>query len=507
MNSTTTSHSQGIPPDCEIYIFLGGRLDHTTTEAYAVLVFLTVISIIACPLTTLLNALFMVAVKSKPHLRTKSNVALGCLATTDGILGVIGQPLYIALLILVIQGDASSTNCTLELLARNSLRVLGLASFFHLTLMNVDRYIAIKHSYEYIAGMVTEARILCSSALAWIATLLLTVPLAITDNDIYIAVNNITLSLCMAITIFCQVVLYFETRRHEKQIAAQQVSVEARQNFLKEKKALRLTTTVIFILALTYSPMIVVRALIVNSDMILLNFKYIALFTACSVLLLNSLINPIIYCIRIRQFRVAFLEVLLRKSNAEAEDIEMRVSGTLNAVAPLEQEEEREERQHDEQENTNNNNNDDVDSRKGNGSNLENDNNDNDNNNNDDDNNNDSNNGDDDSSSNNNNNYNDNNDHDDDNNNTNTNNNNNNENNNDDDGSSNNDNNDNDDDNNNENNNDNDSSNNNDNNNGDGSNNKDNDNDNVDNYDSDNHKDKGGGDDDDEDEDDGKDSD
>ena len=376
MNSTSTSHGQGIPSGCEIYIFLGGRLDHTTTEAYAVLVFLTILSIIACPLTTLLNTLVMIAVKTKPRLRTKSNVALGCLATTDGILGVIGQPLFIAWLISMMQGDASSANCMLQQLSRNSLRVLCLASFIHLTLMNVERYIAIKHSFEYIAGMVTESRIFCSSALAWIATLLLTVPLTIIDNDIFLTVNNVTISLCMAITIFCQVVLYFETRRHEKQIATQQVSVEARKKFIKEKKALRLTTTVLFILVLTYSPMIVVRVLIVNSVMNSLNMKYIAFFTACSVLPLNSLINPIIYCIRMRQFRVAFLEVLLRKSNAEAKDIEMRVCGTMNAVAPLEQEREREGRQNDEPEDTNNNNNNNND---------DNNNNDNDHNNNDDD--------------------------------------------------------------------------------------------------------------------------
>ena len=43
--------------------------------------------------------------------------------------------------------------------------------------------------------------------------------------------------LCIATIFFCQVVLYFETRRHEKEIATQQVSVEVREKFVKEKKA------------------------------------------------------------------------------------------------------------------------------------------------------------------------------------------------------------------------------------------------------------------------------
>ena len=51
----------------------------------------------------------------------------------------------------------------------------------------------------------------------------------------------------------------------------------------------------------------------------------------------NSFINPIIYCVRMRQFRVAFIELLLRKSSAQAEDMELRVCGKLKSVSPLEE--------------------------------------------------------------------------------------------------------------------------------------------------------------------------
>ena len=44
--------------------------------------------------------------------------------------------------------------------------------------------------------------------------------------------------LSIATIFFCQVVLYFETRRHEKEIVSQQVSVEAREKFITEKKLL-----------------------------------------------------------------------------------------------------------------------------------------------------------------------------------------------------------------------------------------------------------------------------
>ena len=49
------------------------------------------------------------------------------------------------------------------------------------------------------------------------------------------------------------------TRHHEQQIAAQQVSEEARENFRREKRALKLTATVVFALLLRYVPVISFR--------------------------------------------------------------------------------------------------------------------------------------------------------------------------------------------------------------------------------------------------------
>ena len=343
-NSSGTLHGQMIPSECDLYIFLGGTVDHTTPEAYAVLVFLIVLNTLTLPITTALNGLVIIAVKTKPRLKAMSNIVLGCMASTDGLMGLIGQPLLSAEMIVLLQGEASSENCMVIELAKHILRVLGAASLYHLALMNIERYLAIQHPFAHIT-MVTATRILYSSAVAWIAAFLLTVPLAIINNTIYLAVSNISTALCMAITFFCQVVLYFVTRRHEKEIAAHQVSVEARQKFLADKKALRLTTTVLFVLLFTYSPLIVARVLIINSVIDSVNVAYIAIFATSMIVILNSLINPVIYCVRIRRFRVAFIEMLLRKSNAQAEDIERKLFGTLNAVAPLQEGQGREEGQ------------------------------------------------------------------------------------------------------------------------------------------------------------------
>ena len=56
---------------------------------------------------------------------------------------------------------------------------------------------------------------------------------------------------------------------------------------------------------------------------------YACFFTAVWVAILNSFLNPIVYAVRLRQFRVAFVDLRNRTANiAGAEEIRMRVLGS-----------------------------------------------------------------------------------------------------------------------------------------------------------------------------------
>ena len=78
--------------------------------------------------------------------------------------------------------------------------------------------------------------------------------------------------------------------------------------------------------------MIVVRILIKKSFFDSSNAARTAFAIASYLILLNSLINPVIYCIRRRQFRAAFIEILFTKSNLQAQEIEMRVNGAREGL-------------------------------------------------------------------------------------------------------------------------------------------------------------------------------
>ena len=329
MNSNGTAHFTGTKTsECQT-TFLGEKPNQSTTEGYAVHVYLAVLSSIACPLITGLNLLVIISVKRKPQLKTIANIVLGCLVVTDALMGLIGLPLFATSIILTFQAETSSDFCAVKGVFRTVLRTIVGAMWFHVILMNVERYIAIKHPFQHTT-LVTKSRVLGSSALAWISVVLfISLPVGVTNNAIYLTFDNITLLFSMAVIIYCQAVVCCETRRQEKLIAAQQVTVEARMKSLKERKALTVTTTVLVTFIISLLPIFVVRILV---KMAVVSETLAAALASSSafVYFLNSLTNSIIYCVGKRQFRVAFIEILLGKSNAQAQELEMRVFGSRN---------------------------------------------------------------------------------------------------------------------------------------------------------------------------------
>ena len=304
MNSSEASQTARTGRECGLTS--QGTVYHTSSDVYCWLFFITVISIITRPITTVLNALIIVAVKTKNQVRTKSNIALACLSSTDAVYGSDRSAFFfIFWLIVELQGNTSGSYCVLISFSRASFRLLGITSLLHLAKVNaVEQYIAVKHSLCYEIT-VTEARLSGVSSLLWTITLLSTF---LTNNNKYVRFDFGLTFLCVASIFSCQIVLFYETRRHKKKIAGEQVSVEAREKFLREKNALKLTTTIFFCLTICYLPMIISRMFISTFVISSVNSAYFVHFTGVLFVISNSLLNPIIHCVRMKQFQLALKE-------------------------------------------------------------------------------------------------------------------------------------------------------------------------------------------------------
>ena len=336
MNSSLSS-SDFIPSGCEVYAVVGGRLHQPSILTQAFLIIIIIVNTLTFPLTAALNVLVMIAIKKKPRLREhKSNIVLALLASTDFVVGVIVQPVNVALLITVLTDDISGETCALQVFTKAVSRVVISASLFHMALISGERYLAMKHSFAHFT-LLTETRLLVASVLAWLLSIIFHIGLVV-YRSVFLLINNATMGLCLAFIIFCHVTVYREIRRHEKQIAAQQVTVEARKQFQKDKKAFKVTFIIIVVLMLCYVPILIFSAVLERfRSKISLEVLYICFFLTTLMAFLNSFFNPIIYSFRLREFRVAFIELICKTANiAEAEQREMKIFGTPNAVVRIE---------------------------------------------------------------------------------------------------------------------------------------------------------------------------
>ena len=147
-----------------------------------------------------------------------------------------------------------------------------------------------------------------------VLSIILHIPLAV-NKSAFFPIKNIFVGLCIVFIIFRHVAVYWEIRRHENQIAAQQVTVKAREQFEKDKKGFKVTFVVIVLLMLYYFPILIFRAVLVRYlSKISSEVLYIYFFVATLMAFLNSLLNPVIYSFRLREFRVAFIELIFNSS-------------------------------------------------------------------------------------------------------------------------------------------------------------------------------------------------
>ena len=330
--------SQVIHHECPMYAFLGGRLQRPSSVVQIALVLNIIINIFTFPFTVVLNALVIFAVKTKRRLRAhKSNFMIALLATTDFPVGIFVQPMLVAWLIAILFN--LRTKLCPFLVFRLVISCLVGVSLIHLLMISMERHLAVKHPFVHIL-VFTETNLLLASFTAWIFPVIFHLSfLIMKDTTTFTVINNAFTGSSIAFTVLSHLTVYRESLRHKKQIAGQQVTPNARKKSLRDQKALKVTTLVIAVLLLCYVPTIIGRIVTTTyRSSFTLEAMYVIFFSTLSINLLNSFINPILYAVKMREFRAVFMEIKkCKKANIpDAESIaETRVITISNAVIRL----------------------------------------------------------------------------------------------------------------------------------------------------------------------------
>ena len=251
--------------------------------------------------TIVLNIITMQALRKTSSLPNTLKTLLLSLAVSDLGVGLLVQPLYVAILVM----EKNSTAYPTVKLARSiQSKTLVFASHFGVFALAMDRFLAIQLHLRY-QELVTHKRVVAVVISFWVFSASISFPSHPIMRAVIFFVCVITTGL-----LYCKI--YASVRRHTNQIRALQVQQatqnEDMANAARLKKSSLATFYVYFVYLVCYLPFsCLVFARTVNGKTPLLSrLRYFTL----TLLYLNSSLNPLIYCWKMRHIRQTVMDIL-----------------------------------------------------------------------------------------------------------------------------------------------------------------------------------------------------
>ena len=271
------------------------RPQYLTQTVYYNTVAAILANAMVCPAVFVCNALVILCVVKVPRLRRiKSNVLLSLLAVTDLVVGAIVCPLFIASLSCQISGQCDS--CQIDSATFFLLIICSFSSLFHLVLIALDRFIAIRFALRY-KGLVTIRKMFAGTIVAWTMAFVVSLsPLYSSSFSKYIFLLFVTISVLVICS--CYASVYFESQKHTKNIKTQFPHGQQSNSRLHEFKAAKTTFIVTASILIYLTPSVIALCRKANgyrdNPSKARNFYFIRQAWLCTVLMLNSLSNPLI---------------------------------------------------------------------------------------------------------------------------------------------------------------------------------------------------------------------
>ena len=203
-------------------------------ENYIVILIYSVINLVRCPVTIVMNALVILAVKSRQGLQRMANILLAHLASTDLLVGVVSQPLLITTLIFLMT-DSLTAYCNVFSKVTLFTNLSVITSVFHLVLISIDRYVAMKHALRY-ESIVTKSRVIEAVICSWLTVLAYIVYAYLVSGKTPFSALSLIIAGNLSVIDYCHISVYAVSRRHRRQIISEQISQAAIAKFLEQKK-------------------------------------------------------------------------------------------------------------------------------------------------------------------------------------------------------------------------------------------------------------------------------
>ena len=281
-----------------------GTLRDSVRDYLAFLVFNISFHILLSITATFENLFVLVAIWRTSSLHFPSYTLLFGLALCDLCVACVAQPVFITLQFLIYTNDGLRS-CALDKAAVFLNIFSSKVALFTLTTISIDRYLAIYLHLRY-REIVTNRKIKLLLPALWMlgGAVAATSFLAITVLQWTLIIVE---SCCFLISLIVWIRIYQVIRRHKAQIQCQAQVQGQHFNMVKFKKSASNCMFLMFAYLLCYLPLFIATVrLTINLNTS--GFRFV--FVSYTAFVLNSSLNPLVYCWRHQGIRAAVIQIL-----------------------------------------------------------------------------------------------------------------------------------------------------------------------------------------------------
>ena len=260
----------------------------------------------------MLNIVAIIALRKTPSLPKPLKVLLLSISVSDLCVGLLVQPLYVALHIINKDIPIFKPLATVNTI---SATFFCTATLLGICAVSVDRFLEIHLHFRY-QDIVTHRRVVAVVISIWVLSAVLSVP---RTNTHFETANRIILAIIVFITLGCLVAiaiiyvkLYLVLKQHIMQVHALHINLDSQDAVAIEDTARKKKSAVaIFYLYLTllicYLPNACIALMFVLSSA---SPPRLVFVFSDALLFLNSSLDPLIYCWKMRQVRLTTMNIL-----------------------------------------------------------------------------------------------------------------------------------------------------------------------------------------------------
>ena len=235
------------------------------------------------------------------------------LACSDVAVGLFIQPFYTFFLINWLRLDIPG--CNTQQVWTISSRLFSGASLLGVVAVSVDRFLAV-HLHLRYQELVSHMRVVVMVVSIWVFSGFFSLMILWGPFNAWNLIRTITAAFGFIITLVVYIRIYQTVRRHKNHIQSMQIRDEAQSEGIKNLTALIKSTFGIFyvyiVFLICYLPFIICMAVIqIYGSNIALKKLFLYSLT---LVYLNSSLNPVIYCWKMKRIRRAIIDVLRRMS-------------------------------------------------------------------------------------------------------------------------------------------------------------------------------------------------